>query len=163
MHVCMHEWALTTIINNKIKGTLLSFRDLKSTCLDTQISTGEARKVKHTCMFPQRKEMFACLLPRTPRGLGGHVVYSLVIFCCLGETCSAHIFQNLCFYLPRPFPLNRELCFSTTNPSLWVVSLGLHNSLSDFHVILGPGQSWLPRVLRSPKPFSLDFHLERCF
>lgn len=44
--------------------------------LCTQISTGEARKVKHTGLSLQWKEMFVCL---SPGMLGKDVVYSLGI------------------------------------------------------------------------------------
>lgn len=42
------------------------------------------------------------------------------------------------------------------NWSLWVMSLVLCNSLSDFWVILVPDQSWCPQTLCLPQSSSLD-------
>lgn len=43
------------------------------------------------------------------------------------------------------------------------MALTLHHSVSDFHVILGPGRSWLPETLYFPQSRSLDPYLAHCF
>jgi hypothetical protein len=118
-------------------------------CFWTEISTGEARKVKPPGIV-QRKEMFnlsSCcknengcsLLPDKPL--------------LSDEPGSAHIFLILCFTYPRPFPLKLEALFLGHKMHPCERSFLLYNSLRDLWVILGP-------TLCLSQSFSLDPYLE---
>lgn len=118
--------------------TLSSCSPLENKLLCAQINTRGARQVKHPGLSLQKKETFVCLPP--PRTLRKDVVYTLVILSYLQSQASPKS-PRILFVCLRLCSLNLEHCFSVYKQSTFMRNVTCANSLSNFCVTLGPGQS----------------------